>query len=620
MLNNRPGWNHLTLLLVLALTGFCGGCAAMGLNGQWRPPKTDSRTKAYALQNAASISPDSALSQAEMDYAHALSLARSGSDACVDYFTRATLGAWCSLDPQSISSNNGTSRASDLYHDALLGLLNEGTRFARFDPRQGLQVHLGDSCQTIPIVWRGVPGNRFEVDQLIPVGQYRTRHLNRVYAECGIGLPTIAVHCRRPDERFRRRQQMAAATILLRPSVSTSDESSPPILELYDPTVFSSVAIDHISFPLARDLSAPFAYALIHSEQGNIRDFLQPGQTTPDEEGLFVVRPYERGKIPIVLSHGLISDRMTWANVANEFYARPDLVERFQLWGFEYATGAPFLTSAALLRKQLEDACQTFDPHGADSALSDVVLVGHSMGGLISRLQVSHSDDSLWRSIANRPFDQVHMTPQAQHRLSEACFFEPSPRVRRVVFLGTPHQGSPWAQKWIGRISSLLVREPEQRRLDHSALIAANPGVFSNEFSRRIPTSIDLLEPDSPLLQAVNCLPIDPSVATHSIIGTGYWMPGFGDSDGVVPVQSAQLKRSGTEYFLHARHSKLPQEQLVIDDLFQTLKEHLTASETARPIQERKFIKKSDFPSGNNQGGLWSETQLAPRSSVLAIP
>jgi len=136
------------------------------------------------------------------------------------------------------------------------------------------------------------------------------------------------------------------------------------------------------------------------------------------------------------------------------------------------------------------------------------------------------------------------MLPAIRESFAEAVFFKPSPIVSRVIFIGTPHRSSALAQRAIGSIGSLLIEQPGKLKAEHDRLLKGNPGAFSEEFTRRVPTSIDMLKPDSKLLQAIDCLTPNRRVRMHSIYGTGRWMPGDGDSDGVVPVSSS--KHAGT--------------------------------------------------------------------------
>ncbi len=308
-----------------------------------------------------------------------------------------------------------------------------------------------------------------------------------------------------------------------------------------------------------------------------------------EESRLYTMEPYQANQIPILFVHGLLSDPFTWADMVNELKAHPGLVEHFQIWVYEYPTGESFFKSAAELRQQLAMAQRQFDPHGRDAQLSDMVVVGHSMGGLISKLQVTSSGDRLWQSVANRPLDQIHMDENLRRDISAAFYFRPSPLVSRVVFIGTPHRGAAAATRLIGRISSSLVNEPPDEQQRYDRLIQSNPGVFSDEVSRGIPTSIDLLEPESKLLQTIEKLPVNKRVRFHSIIGDCCWTLCNGKSDGVVPVTSAREPRAISERIVKARHTGLNSNPDSIEEILLILEEHLRQScqRTVRPVALR---------------------------------
>jgi hypothetical protein len=220
-------------------------------------------------------------------------------------------------------------------------------------------------------------------------------------------------------------------------------------------------------------------------------------------------------------------------------------------------------------------------------------MVGHSMGGLITKLQITSTQDDLWRSVASRPIDEIVIDPVGRANLMEMLFFEPSPMISRAIFIGTPHRGSAFAQRAIGRFGSLLVREPEELRQRHRDVMQANPGVFSAEVSRRLPTSIDLLNPSSELLRAIESLPTAPAVQTHSIVGSWRWMIGNGDSDGVVPVKSARTDDAITERVVFERHTELPHSPDVIEEVFRILREHLLY-QPSTPIDHQALQRRSD--------------------------
>ncbi len=148
------------------------------------------------------------------------------------------------------------------------------------------------------------------------------------------------------------------------------------------------------------------------------------------------------------------------------------------------------------------------------------------------------------------------------------------------------------AQRLVGRMGSSFVQQPEDRQAAHQRLVADNPGVFSPEFRKRIPTSIDLLEPKSPSLQAINRLPISPCVRLHSIIGYN-GNPLCKPTDGVVPVESAQHPGVESEIFVNAKHTVVQNNPASVEEVLRILRLHssctlyLPASKTAKVVSAR---------------------------------
>jgi hypothetical protein len=184
-----------------------------------------------------------------------------------------------------------------------------------------------------------------------------------------------------------------------------------------------------------------------------------------------------------------------------------------------------------------------------------MVLIGHSMGGLVSKLQVTHSGDMLWQAAATRPFNTIATDQATRNDLAAAFFFSPSPDIKRVIYIATPHRGSSDASRCVGRISSALVQERPEWVVRHEQLVRDNPGAFRKELERRVPTSVDLLEPNSQILQATDRLPYGGCVALNTILGDDRWTPWQGSSDGVVPVTSSRLGGGQTELVVDDRHS-----------------------------------------------------------------
>ncbi len=554
------------LVLVFALV-VTAGCLSRK-RAKWHPP-------IVAMPSALNTYASFELADAEIAYAHAVDLEKCGDEFCVDYYFQAATNAWLMIEQQIMDQGAPFGRPAKIYQSSLTKLITTGQKYRRLVPRQNLLIRSAQGEIAVPTSHHGFVWQPQDFDQVVPVGEYSTKEIRNRYCCSGIGVSVIVVHCRRPNELFRRTEQTFAATVVLRPTFDSNSAKRGFELAFLDPLRVATTTVAGQRVSITRDISAPIVYRLSQAEREYLRLFLQPGSTT-ENLGLFMIEPYQPRKIPVVFVHGLMSDPFTWANIANEIRARPDLLERYQIWGFEYATGEPFLTSASVLRRQLQQAKAFLDSGGSDEAWSRVVLVGHSMGGLISKLQISHSGAQLWNAVSSRPLDQIVTTAETRRSLSESFFFEPLPYITRVVFVGTPHRGSPWAERPVGRLGARLVREPSSLQNEHRQLIGDNPNTFSREFVQRVPTSVDLLEPDSRLLQAINQLPTDPHVRLHSIVGSGYWMIGAGNSDKVVPVSSARIHNATTERFVNSKHTDLHKDDDGVEELLCILRRHVS--------------------------------------------
>jgi pimeloyl-ACP methyl ester carboxylesterase len=356
--------------------------------------------------------------------------------------------------------------------------------------------------------------------------------------------------CNEIETRFLATKSYFAATAVLRADAGAT------VLEFHNPHMARTVETGAGPLPLAADYSAPLARSLDEAPRTYFAGFVQPG-TTETAARLSLLEPYQPGKIPVVLIHGLFSDPLSWADLVNDLRATPGFAEQYQVWYFRYPTGQGFLQSAATLRRELRECLQALDPDRRDGALRQVVLVGHSMGGLIAKLQVTHSEEHVWSRLANRPLAEIVATEEARALLAEACYFEPSPDVARVIFIASPHSGSLATSGLVGRGASLLVEPAPATAAIHDQLVRDNPGVFNPEFEERLPTSIDMLQPRSPLLSAMQHMPIRPGVRLHNILGVSHPVSLDGPSDGVVSVYSASHPGCQSVHAVGAKHARV---------------------------------------------------------------
>ncbi len=576
-------------LLVAVVCGafLSTGCGLMK-RSSWRPPEfarpgsLATATTCNARRHRAMgvsyeyVDPVFALAAAEGSYARGDAQRKAESPCCVDSFFEAAASGWRYLEwsADTPPGDSRRNRAWQLYHSSLARLIETAQKFGRLNPSGGLSVKTPGGMLDVPVAYHGFAWQPSDFNSLVLVGDYRAPDLSHKHRHVGLGVPLVAIRQRQHEERFRGKRQYFAATAVLR----RVDQTSSMVLEFYNPLESRFVAMGRQQFHLKTDTTAPLALLLKTRKRDFLEEFLQPGRSLAKAK-LIMVQPYQPGKIPLVFVHGLLSDPLTWLDMANEIQAHPDLFDRYQIWAFKYPTGEPFLRSAATLRAELRAALDTFDPQRNDPAMSHMILVGHSMGGLISKLQVTYSGDSIWKSSANRPLETIAATDAQREKLRKMFFFDPAPGIKRVVFIGTPHKGSPWANRPIGRLGSLLVREGQQQEADHEKLVRNNPNTFSDQASKRIPTSVDLLEPGNPILVSIQHLCVNPATRLHSIIGTGRPMLRDGPADGIVPVSSARCGGVDTECFVPTKHTELASHPTSIREIVAILSRHLSEFE-----------------------------------------
>ena len=525
------------------------------------------------------------VSLAETWYAEAVRLDGAGSATAVDAYLQCAVAAWPAVESLSAALPGGSaaggspipagvqdSREWKLYHSAVVGLITSAQKWGRWSPQTGLLVVGPRGLVPLETAYHGFTWAPTEFGSLQCVGVYRAPQPERIHRRDGVGVPLVVVRSQvGPQRPFVQPDRRFAATALVRPVWTATGPTAR--LEFYNPLREAQLLTAAGALPLAGDSTAPIVYARINLPQAWLEPFLRPAGGGTDDR-LFMLEPYQPGKIPVVFIHGLLSDPLTWADMLNELQVQPQVSSRYQLWAFRYDTGEPFLTSAAALRRQLAELKACYDPSGADPAASNMVLVGHSMGGLVANLQVTYSADGLWNSTSSLPLEQIRTDPATRGALGEAFFFDPNTAVSRVVYIGTPHLGSGWARRAVGSVGSALVEPAPQVEQRHDQLLRDNPDVFSEEFTRRFPTSIDLLEPSSPILNATASLLYRPGVALHTVVGDGHYTVGSGPSDGVVPVASASLYGSMSEKFVDSKHSALPRNGEVIAEVIRILVDH----------------------------------------------
>lgn len=486
-------------------------------------------------------------------------------------------------------------QACDLYNVALESSLRICQERGELLPGTTHSVQIGEQTFDVAVSLYG-PWQNEEIERLDFVSRFELRRLNNRHHSYGLGVPLIAI--RRPSEeddpagKYYPDSLSFAVTAFLR-FYPTEDQGMACELELHDPLVSRFTQVGPSSVPLETDLTTPLAYFLDMPEIQKTSRFATQGLFFPDrtsnQGGLFMVEPFDPDKIPVLMVHGLWSSPLTWMEMFNDLRSFPEIRERYQFWFYLYPTGQPFWVSGLQLRRDLAELHQALDPEQQSSALRHMVLVGHSMGGLVSRLQVVESGDDFWRIITDQPLTEVVANDEDRRELEELLYFSPNPGVRRVVTIGTPHRGSRFANRttrWLGRnliwLPSMLVSTNER-------LIRQNPGVFHNTDFLMINTSIDSLSPRSPMLPTLLQAQRASWVREHNIIGVvpdeGFVGRIAAESDGVVQVEQARLDGAESEIMVTADHMSVHQHPRAILEIRRILLENLEDLRTSSELE-----------------------------------
>ena len=403
---------------------------------------------------------------------------------------------------------------------------------------------------------------------LLVIDDLRVEGMQHIYRKEGLGVPLV-VHRRvepeSPDplDRFHPRELRSAATAVVTPVGGLTDRAwrhDPISLAFFDPFLDQTIRLGDRTLPLAGDRTTPRVMQVAEGTMPTLEltglfdsDFRRQGV----EAGLYLLRPYEPSKIPVVLVHGLFSSPHSFLQNMNELENDPEIAARYQFWVFLYPTGLPIPSSALHLRNALNNVRNTLDPEHDDQVFDRMVLVGHSMGGLLSKMMVQNTGLTLWNAAFSRPVGELQASPQTRALLVNSLIFRPVPFVSRVVFVATPHRGSPIADQVVGRtIASFVKRTSEMAALSQELVELNGPDLIAPEF-RRVPfNAVSNLRTDSPILKALDQIPISSKVPYHSIIPQ---LGGTLATDGVVEYRSSHLDGVVSETIVSGSHFAMQQ-------------------------------------------------------------
>jgi pimeloyl-ACP methyl ester carboxylesterase len=350
------------------------------------------------------------------------------------------------------------------------------------------------------------------------------------------------------------------------------------VLSMRNPLLHQNTNIGQREFPLAANFSTPMAVLLNGFNQNRLSlDGFFKADERIKTSGIYLVEPYDPKRIPVILIHGLVSVPMIWRDIVPELASDPELSRRYQFMVFTYPSSYPVAESALLLRNKLKEMRAALDPEGNDPLSRNMVVAGHSMGGILTHTLVAEVGDNLWKEISDQPFESLQLDPDTKEQVREMLFFSPDPAVRRAIFIAAPHRGAKMAQKGIPGMISRIARLPGDVLMTTAGVMAAvaSPDIdLKGDFldGKKL-TAVQSLEPGAPMVAALDVSPYKKGVIYHSIIGDR----GKGDtpnsSDGVVEYWSSHQDGAASELIVPTDHGAY-KSPLAIEEIKRILRLH----------------------------------------------
>lgn len=445
----------------------------------------------------------------------------------------------------------------------------------------------------VKFVQDGFIGNRRLRDiyeDMVPAADVNIDSLKERFTEPGLGVPMVGVIPEHKADIMGKNYAVAGrGTVQCLTAVIEFPKNADyrVLVRLIPRSRQETHKVGKVNYALAADLSAPIElyWNLTRVKEDRMLGMLRP-QELRDTTGLSCIDYYNEGKIPVILTHGILSSAGTFDNLVNRLLSDPEIRSNYQFWYYNYPTGVAWTITARHYRESLANIRRELDPTGSNKNWDHMVVVGHSMGGLITHYSQCTEP---WKMLRDRKLGKEDMNLYMDARyvdeklpfapdngeLQYDYYFRPV-EAARVVYLATPHGGAPMAQSglisWLMRLVELpqaIVEEVINVATLQEDILLLEPTRITEWF-----TSASQLSPDSYSIQGLQGLTVR-NVPTHSVIGDR----GKGDtpdsSDGVVPYWSSHITW-GSEKIVPADHSVQDAPETA-DEMARILKEHLKA-------------------------------------------
>ncbi|MEY4188895.1 MAG: hypothetical protein RIT02_3929 [Planctomycetota bacterium] len=452
--------------------------------------------------------------------------------------------------------------------------------------RQHLQISTDDSIR-MPLTGRRVtleipsPSRQFAAEapgEFEFVSDYRVLNLRTRHTTAGLGVPVIINRTKQrlpePLEKYYTSSMTFPGTLVF--SFPTDVARPRDIrLQLFDPRESETMVIgDHLA-PLETDISTPLARQLSNRDLSLLDTWalIRP-DLAQQIEGLYMVQPYDPDRIPVLMIHGFWSSPMTWMEMFNDLQADPEIRRRYQFWFYLYPTGEPVAFSAARLRETLKKVRRECDPEMRNTKLDEMVVVGHSMGGILAHSLTIDSGEFLWSAVSRQPIGRLRADPETRQALQQVFYFQANPSVDRVVTIASPYAGSTLSNRFTRWALGSVIWLPT-RTMKLSRVLFEHAPEKSRDQLELPRTSIDSLSPKSAILRLVRGNPVPQPVHHHNIVAINRGRNADTWTDGVVTWKSSHLDDVDSERVIQAGHSEVVRSPETVREIRRILFEHI---------------------------------------------
>lgn len=379
----------------------------------------------------------------------------------------------------------------------------------------------------------------------------------------GLGAPVVA---KRVADQLH--EMAATPHFYYAATVIARFEGSRCVLAIEDPLETETVRAGRHTFPLAAGFTSPLAMMLVEMQPKKLElpRLLHPAKFAATTR-IARLEPFDPNKTVVLVIHGLMDSPATWFPLINHLRADEDIRRKYQFWFFSYPSGYPYPYSAAVLRRELDEM------EKRHPLRQKMIVIGHSMGGCISRLLITDTGRRVWDQLFTEPPERMDLTPEHRHILIESSIFTHRPEIGRVVFISAPLRGSNLASNWLGRIGSSLVQMPDALLSIGAEEARYQKHAVGQLHLNRFPDSVDTLAPNNDFVLALNTVPIVKGIPYHTICGDRGRGDAPNSSDGVVPYWSSHLPGALSEKIVPSHHSA-HQHPKAIKEVARILKQH----------------------------------------------